>query len=249
MLDIAGQTVIGLAVIALVGLVPVRMLERGRPLRQVGWREALAIDLLALGLAVLCSSVALHFIEEIAAPWRAAPLAREVREWHVAWRLPLLLVVNDLVYYAYHRALHAWWWRAHRWHHSARDLYWLSGNRGSIPDVVLQLIPLALTSVLFLEPGEVLIAAVITLANGFVQHMNVRGRWRALEWIFVTPRVHGLHHAVDPRLQGRNFGALLTVWDRLFGTYADPDALPDADLSTGVAPADRAAAPRMLLGL
>ena len=55
-------------------------------------------------------------------------------------------------------------------------------------------------------------------------HMNVAWRSRRLEWIFVTPRYHAIHHSSDPQHVG-NFGSLFSIWDRLFGTRIDPDAV------------------------
>ena len=52
------------------------------------------------------------------------------------------------------------------------------------------------------------------------------GRLGALEWMFVTPSNHRVHHSLKPEHVDRNFGGLLIVWDRLFGTYADEGEKP-----------------------
>jgi sterol desaturase/sphingolipid hydroxylase (fatty acid hydroxylase superfamily) len=57
------------------------------------------------------------------------------------------------------------------------------------------------------------------------QHMNVAWPSRWLEWVFVTPRFHQIHHSTNPDHYERNLGDLLTVWDRLFGTYVNPDTI------------------------
>jgi sterol desaturase/sphingolipid hydroxylase (fatty acid hydroxylase superfamily) len=240
---------LGLVAIGVIGAVPVRWLERRRPLRRVDWRRSLPNDLIALGHGALCSAATIYLLAALAGRCRETEITAAILAWPAPWRILLVVLANDLVYYWYHRGLHALCWRAHRWHHSAADLYWLSGNRGSTPDVVAQVVPIALAMALFLEPGEVWVVGLIGLAGGFMQHSNVAFRCRPVELILVTPRVHGLHHAVDPRVRGRNFGSLFTVWDRLFGTYADPDAFRDADVTTGLDPREARSTVRMMLGI
>ncbi len=135
-----------------------------------------------------------------------------------------------------HRLWHTTWlWRIHRWHHSPSTLYWLAGVRASFPQAVLANLPFVLALPL-LQPVPpvffILYGYTMVLTNNWM-HMNVKWRSRWLERMIVTPRYHHLHHSNDPALSGRNFGVLLTVWDRLFGTHADPD-LADTNGSYGI---------------
>jgi len=63
--------------------------------------------------------------------------------------------------------------------------------------------------------------------------MNVTWRSNWLEWIFVTPRYHHIHHSIDPDYYMANMSNLLSIWDRLFGTYINPDRV-QADFSFGI---------------
>jgi sterol desaturase/sphingolipid hydroxylase (fatty acid hydroxylase superfamily) len=63
--------------------------------------------------------------------------------------------------------------------------------------------------------------------------MNVTWRSKWLEWVFVTPRYHHIHHNGNPQHYTANFGNLLTIWDRLFGTYANPEKV-DPILQFGI---------------
>lgn len=54
-------------------------------------------------------------------------------------------------------------------------------------------------------------------------HMNVTWRSNWLEWIVVTPRYHHVHHSDHPAHVNANFGVTFSIWDRLFGTYIDPE--------------------------
>jgi sterol desaturase/sphingolipid hydroxylase (fatty acid hydroxylase superfamily) len=64
-------------------------------------------------------------------------------------------------------------------------------------------------------------------------HMNDTWRSNWLEWIFVTPRYHHIHHSDDPQYYMTNMASLFTVWDRVFGTYVDPDKVAKTTLSFG----------------
>lgn len=248
-LETLEQTVLGLVAIGVIGLVPVRWLERRWPLRQVVWRRSIAVDLIALGQGAFCSAVTLYVVTPLAGEHRESEVVTAILTWPAVGRILLVLLVSDLLYYWYHRGLHALCWRIHRWHHSPANLYWLSGNRGSMPDVIAQIVPRALGTLLFVHAGELWVIGLVTLASSFMQHSNVAFRSRLLELALVTPRVHGLHHSVDARVRDRNFGALFTLWDRLFGTFADPDQLRDADRATGLDPGETRSTVRMMLGL
>ncbi len=163
-------------------------------------------------------------------------------------RVVLYLVIADLGYYWIHRLMHTRYvWRVHMWHHSPRYLYWLAGMRASVPQEYLVNIPYILAAPL-LGPVEWWVWVAIVTHIGFKndwQHMNVAWRSPWLEWILVTPRYHHIHHSADPRHYVANLGDLLTIWDRLFGTYVDPGTV--RNLSFGIDSEPPTA--RLVLGL
>jgi sterol desaturase/sphingolipid hydroxylase (fatty acid hydroxylase superfamily) len=65
-------------------------------------------------------------------------------------------------------------------------------------------------------------------------HLNVSWGGRRLEWFIVTPRFHHIHHSSDPSLYNLNMGNMFTIWDRLFGTFIDPDKLANTKISFGI---------------
>ena len=90
---------------------------------------------------------------------------------------------------------------------------------------------------------------MVIFAEGFFQndwmHMNVTWRSRWLEWVFVTPRYHHVHHSRNPEHHTANLGSRLTIWDRLFSTYVDPEST--GEISFGI---DGAPSPaRLALGV
>lgn len=61
--------------------------------------------------------------------------------------------------------------------------------------------------------------------------VRTKGRLGILEWIFNTPAHHRLHHASNAEYMDKNFGGVLILWDRLFGTLAKEVASPEYGLN------------------
>jgi len=136
------------------------------------------------------------------------------------------VLVLDFTLWAWHLANHRsrWLWRFHRVHHSDRDFDISTSMRFHAGELV-QGLPLKLAVVAGL--GAPLIGILIFevgfgLFNLFV-HGNIRMpvRWeKRLTSILILPSSHRRHHSVSPREHNRNFGTILSLWDRSFGTWA-----------------------------
>jgi alkylglycerol monooxygenase len=148
----------------------------------------------------------------------------------VPWVLAFLL--GDLCYYLYHRAGHSVGalWAIHGVHHQTEEFNlsialrhpWLSDFYSAV-----FYIPLPLFGV---PPTHFFIA--ITLISFYALSIHSRLLARPGLWLFVTPRTHILHHARNPKYLHKNFGAMLTIWDRMFGTHAEPDPAEPPCLGT-----------------
>lgn len=156
--------------------------------------------------------------------------------------MPLLLrllcyfLIADFGHYWIHRLMHhKYLWRIHKWHHAPTYMYWLAGIRTTIPQQVLVNLPYIFAySFLDLSPWWMQLA--IGTFNAFQNdwmHVNVTWRSNWLEWFVVTPRYHHIHHSEKPEHYMTNLTALFTIWDRLFGTYVNPDEVREA-LSFGI---------------
>lgn len=144
----------------------------------------------------------------------------------------LIFVAADFLAYWMHRVIHLpAVWQVHRWHHMPDVLYWLSGSRGTVlHGIFLFGIPAA---ILHLLGADLVPATTFWLGFGIVFNLlhnhwthsntNLAPRW--IEAVLVSPRIHRIHHASEPRLRDRNFGFVFSIWDRMFGTYADPDVV------------------------
>jgi sterol desaturase/sphingolipid hydroxylase (fatty acid hydroxylase superfamily) len=199
------------------------LVEWRYPARPVQYRLVFIKDLLALGTYNLFFLATVFVTDRIAipnyVPWRFQSLPFAVK-------VVFFVLVIDCSGYWLHRLWHtAWLWRIHQWHHSPTYMYWLAGIRASLPQVIMAAIPFVIWLPLLkpVPPLFFILYSVYLIVTNNWMHMNVTWRSRRLEWIFVTPRYHHVHHGDDPRFYMRNFGVVFTFWDRLFGTYADPE--------------------------
>ncbi len=143
----------------------------------------------------------------------------------------VLILVADLANYAGHRALHEIGplWRLHKVHHSSTELDWLSTSRGHPLD---QIINLVVTVIPVYAIGFDLTFSAAFMAFQFyfpfLAHANTRITLRPLSTVFVTPAFHHWHHAAESAAVNRNYGAILSVWDRIFRTAYLPRRMPAA---------------------
>ena len=69
------------------------------------------------------------------------------------------------------------------------------------------------------DPTVIAVAGVISTLWGVVGHTQMVGKLGPLEWILNTPSHHRVHHGSNPEYIDKNYGNLLIIWDRLFGTF------------------------------
>ncbi|MHB1199831.1 MAG: archaeosortase/exosortase family protein [Polaromonas sp.] len=118
-------------------------------------------------------------------------------------------------------------WRLHLVHHSDTHIDITTSERHHPLDLLLgTAFMMALISVLGLPAQAVglylLTATAITLSS----HANLRlpaSLSRPLSWLLVTPGVHAVHHSYLQAHTDSNYGSVLTLWDRLFGSFVDPE--------------------------
>ncbi|MFD1216868.1 sterol desaturase family protein [Microbulbifer celer] len=139
------------------------------------------------------------------------------------WHLVLAVIAYDFCYYWKHRISHEIniFWAEHLVHHQSEDYNLTTALRQSsdlVPLGWIFYLPLLLIGM----PPEVLITAgAIDLIYQFWVHTQKFPKVQWMEWILVTPSNHRVHHAQNRVYVDRNYGGVLIVWDRLFGTYQE----------------------------
>nr|XP_027197528.1 alkylglycerol monooxygenase-like [Dermatophagoides pteronyssinus] len=134
------------------------------------------------------------------------------------WIISLLLV--EFVYYWTHRALHElnFLWAAHQFHHMAEDINISTTIRDSVVDLIIyDIFPIPLSFII--HPQILFVHLQFSLIYQIWLHNEVVGHLGPLEYLINTPRQHRVHHGKNPYCIDKNYGALLMIWDRIFGTY------------------------------
>lgn len=147
------------------------------------------------------------------APWHLSP-----RHWYT-WVIALVGV--DVLFYAYHRIAHRvrLVWATHQAHHSSRYFNFATALRQKWNNSgeLIMWMPLPLLGV---PPWMVFTSFSISLVYQFWIHTERIGTLpRPIEFIFNTPSHHRVHHGTDPEYLDRNYGGILIIWDRIFGSF------------------------------
>jgi sterol desaturase/sphingolipid hydroxylase (fatty acid hydroxylase superfamily) len=146
-------------------------------------------------------------------------------------KIPLAVVIADFCLYWVHRGMHRRriLWLTHVFHHSIDQLWWLSGSRTSMTHLLLFAAPQIFLAyyVFHFTPMEAGIAFSIGVVVNVWIHTNISVNLGHLEWLLITPNFHRIHHGTRG-LASKNLGFVLTFWDRMFRTYANPQTIGDA---------------------
>jgi sterol desaturase/sphingolipid hydroxylase (fatty acid hydroxylase superfamily) len=138
----------------------------------------------------------------------------------------LVLIIPDFLWYWVHRLSHEgrgrigqWFWRMHLAHHLPQQVYLLMhGVAHPLNTIIVRAI---LTVPLFLlgfSAEALFVANLVVGLQGFVSHFNVDIRAGWVNYVLMGTELHRYHHSADPA-QAKNYAAVVTLWDLLFGTF------------------------------
>lgn len=196
--------------------------------RRNTYRLADAVSSISLGMLSQTSAVFTRLLRigiytalfEQVALWRSDAFWTSLPGWLLA------LVFYDFCYYWLHRMGHesAVLWAAHAVHHQSQDYNLSTALRQTSSGALLGWIfyvPMAMAGVPPLVFGVV---ALIDLLYQFWVHTEQVGRLGWFDRWFCSPSNHRVHHAVNDAYLDKNYGGILILWDRMFGTFKDEDA-------------------------
>ena len=146
-----------------------------------------------------------------------------------AWPWVVGLLGVDFLYYWWHRASHVVnvMWAVHAVHHQSEDYNFAVALRQPVLEPLTWMPFFAVLAVLGVPPAVILLAFSIDLFYQFWLHTElVRRLPRPIEWLLNTPSHHRVHHGIEAQYLDRNYGGVLVVWDRMFGTFEPEDAPP-----------------------
>lgn len=140
-----------------------------------------------------------------------------------AWTAVPIFVFVEFCYYWFHRCSHRvrWWWAAHVPHHSGETMNFTTAMRQSVLNAVVGIFIFYLPPVVLgVPPAVVMFMLAVDLSYQYFVHTEAVGKLPAwFEYVFNTPSSHRVHHGRNPQYIDKNYGGVLIIFDRLFGTY------------------------------
>lgn len=149
-------------------------------------------------------------------------------EYFIPYQLPMTwlswlmaIVVADLSYYWMHRIEHEvrFFWTYHSVHHSSPEFNLTTSLRLAWVEGIVEwmfFVPMLLLG--FSAPQTILALLIVVVYQTWI-HTEKVGKLGWLDKVFNTPSVHRVHHGSNPIYLDKNYGGILIIWDRLFGTY------------------------------
>ena len=140
----------------------------------------------------------------------------------------LLFLLTDFVWYWYHRLAHEInvLWMAHIVHHQSEDFNYTASARITVFQAFVRTGFWAVLPLIGFPAGMITSLLLIHGLYPFFIHTRLVGKLGVLEYIFVTPSHHRVHHASDEKYLDKNYGDVLIIWDKLFGTFKKEEEEP-----------------------
>ncbi|NCW11991.1 MAG: sterol desaturase family protein [Chitinophagia bacterium] len=138
------------------------------------------------------------------------------------WVYFIAFITLDFAGYWVHRNAHTFnfFWNSHIVHHSSEEFNLACALRQSISVFFRIFAFLLLPAAIFgVSPKVIAIVAPLHLFAQFWYHTRHIKNMGWLEYIIVTPSHHRVHHAINPEYLDKNYGQVLIIWDRWFGTF------------------------------
>ncbi|RJF99717.1 sterol desaturase family protein [Noviherbaspirillum saxi] len=182
-----------------------------------------AINSLSLGVLSQVSGVFMQLVRIGIYAWTVEHVALFTLSADSIWVWMSALLLYDFCYYWLHRMGHEVnvLWAAHVVHHQSEQYNLSTALRQTSSGALLGWIfylPMALLG----YPVEVfVVVALIDLLYQFWVHTEQIGKLGWFDRVFVSPSNHRVHHAVNDIYLDKNYGGILIVWDRLFGTFIE----------------------------
>ena len=177
--------------------------------------SGLLLGNILMGFAIKGTTLGLHiFLYQ----FRIFDLANVIPLWAM-WLMTFILI--DFVFYIYHRFSHRvrFLWAIHMSHHSSEEMNFAVSMRQAWLGPISKIPFFIVLPLLGLDPTIIAVVGVISTLWGVVGHTQIVGKLGPLEWILNTPSHHRVHHGANAEYIDKNYGNLLIIWDRMFGTF------------------------------
>lgn len=210
--------ILGLYGLAMIALAVIEIVWDLAFKRRPGWKETAAnIVIAAVNSLLERTAYGLVFIIALAIAESFVPYRLPVNAW--TWIAALLLA--DFTYYWMHRFEHEIrvLWAYHSVHHSSPEFNLTTAFRLAWVESLVEWVFFLPMILLGFDLIQTLVALFVVVAYQTWIHTQKIGRLGWLDRVFNTPSVHRVHHGANPEYLDKNYGGILILWDRLFGTY------------------------------
>ena len=140
----------------------------------------------------------------------------------------LLLLATDFVWYWYHRLGHEvnLLWGLHIVHHQSPEFNYTASTRVTVFQAAARTCFWAVLPVIGFPPAMITSILIAHAIYPFFVHTRLVGKLGWLEYVFVTPSHHRVHHASNEQYLDKNYGDVFIFWDKLFGTFTEEKEEP-----------------------
>ncbi|MGX5816783.1 sterol desaturase family protein [Chitinophaga lutea] len=137
----------------------------------------------------------------------------------------LLFLATDFIWYWYHRLAHEVniLWAAHVVHHQSEDFNYTVSARITVFQAAARSLFWAILPLAGFPPGMITALLLVHGLYPFFIHTQTIGRLGVLEYFLVTPSHHRVHHSSNEKYLDKNYGDVLIIWDKMFGTFVKED--------------------------
>lgn len=208
------------------------------------WKDFLASTLMGFGAMIInpvvklfVSALLFFFVYEL-----CNPIVNGVRinflgytSFGWAWYTWIICqILDDLSHYWLHRFNHTvrFMWAAHVVHHSSEHYNYGTALRLSWTAMIYKPLFYVWLPIIGFHPEMVIVCLGIESVWQFLLHTSYCPKLSLLEFFFITPKQHQVHHATNVEYLDKNHGAIFNIWDRFFGTWKDYDH--DVNINYGV---------------
>ncbi|MDX1695674.1 MAG: sterol desaturase family protein [Ketobacteraceae bacterium] len=142
---------------------------------------------------------------------------------HGIFSVLLIFLISDVAFWFFHFTMHKvrWFWAVHVTHHSSERMNYSTALRQNFTLLfnggwLFWWVPIALVG---FDKNWATIAIELNLAYQFFLHTETKSPLDRFGWLLNTPSHHRVHHGSQRQQIDTNFGGVLIIWDRLFGTF------------------------------
>ncbi|HSD07584.1 sterol desaturase family protein [Flavobacterium sp.] len=145
----------------------------------------------------------------------------------------LLFLATDLLWYWYHRFGHTIniLWASHIVHHQSDDFNYTAAARITVFQAFARGLFWCVLPIIGFKPEMITVLLLVHGTYPFFTHTQLVGKLGWLEYIIVTPSHHRVHHSSNPEYLDKNFGDMLIIWDKIFGTFVEETTEPKYGLT------------------